>query len=519
MTSNPTYVLALDFGTQSVRAIIVDDSGNIIAKGQQAMPPYHSPEPGMAELPVSAYWQTLSAACADLWQRSPVAASDIAAVTLTTQRGTVICLDKDHQPLRPAILWLDQRTATLLPRLGSWRSLFWLMGITAIVERFQRRASSNWLAEQQPQLWQQTAHYVLLSGYLTLQLTGELVDCSAAQVGYLPYDFQQQGWASRFSWKWQALSLKPAQLAPLKPPAAELGKLTSTAAQTLGLPAGIPLFAAAADKACEVLGSGGLTPDTGCISYGTTATISTANRRYIEPGPWLPAYPAAQPGFYNTEVMIYRGFWLVSWFKTQFGLQEQQEAAVLGIAPEQLFDELLKAVPPGSMGLMLQPYWSPGIREPGPEAKGALIGFGDVHQRAHVYRALIEGLAYALLEGRERLERRNGVKMQRLRVSGGGAQSEQILQLTANVFNLPVERPHTSETSALGAAITAMVGLQRYADFRQAQQAMCQSPQRFLPEPAVAAQYQRLYREVYLKMYRQLKPLYQKIREITGYPQ
>ncbi|WP_285213335.1 FGGY-family carbohydrate kinase, partial [Klebsiella quasipneumoniae] len=79
--------------------------------------------------------------------------------------------------------------------------------------------------------------------------------------------------------------------------------------------------------------------------------------------------------------------------------------------------------------------------------------------------------------------------MQRLRVSGGGAQSEQILQLTANVFNLPVERPHTSETSALGAAITAMVGLQRYADFRQAQQAMCQSPQRFLPEPAVAAQY------------------------------
>lgn len=519
MASTPTYVLTLDFGTQSVRAIIIDDSGTILAKSQRAMPAYHSAEPGMAELPAGVYWQTLSAACADLWQNSPVAASNIAAVTLTTQRGTVICLDKDRQPLGPAILWLDQRMASVLPRLGSWQSLFWLVGAAAIVERFQRRAPSNWLAEHQPQLWQQTAHYVLLSGYLTMQLTGELVDCSAAQVGYLPFDFKRQCWANRFSWKWQALSLKPAQLVPLKPPSSVLGKLTTVAAEALGLPAGIPLFAAAADKACEVLGSGGLTPDTGCISYGTTATISTANQQYVAPGRWLPAYPAAQPGFYNSEVMIYRGFWLVSWFKTQFGLQEQQEAAVLGIAPEQLFDELLKAVPPGSMGLMLQPYWSPGIREPGPEAKGALIGFGDVHQRAHVYRALIEGLAYALLEGRERLERRNGVKMQRLRVSGGGAQSEQILQLTANVFNLPVERPHTNETSALGAAISAMVGLGRFAHFAEAQQAMCQPPKRFLPEPAIAVQYQRLYREVYLKMYRQLKPLYQKIRDITGYPQ
>lgn len=514
-----TYVLSLDFGTQSVRAIIVDDSGNIVAKGQQLLPAYLSPQPGYAELPAAAYWQALTQACSKLWRQSAIAPGALAAVTLTTQRGTVFCLDKDKKPLRPAIIWLDQREAAVLPALGFWRSLFRLAGAAAIVERFQRRAPSNWLATAQPQLWQQTAHYLLLSGYLNWRLTDEMVDCTAAQVGYLPFDFKQQRWASRFSWKWLALSIRPEQLPKLLPPGAILGKISSDAALALGVPAGLPLVAAAADKACEVLGSGGLRPDTGCISYGTTATISTANCRYIEPAPWLPAYPAAQPAAYNTEVMIYRGFWLVSWFKEQFGLQEQQEAALLGIVPEQLFDELLKAVPPGSMGLMLQPYWSPGIREPGPEAKGAMIGFGDVHQRAHVYRALIEGLAYALQEGRERLERRNGVKMQRLRVSGGGSQSAQILQLTANVFNLPVERPHTSETSALGAAISAMVGLGRFASYAEALAAMCQAGERFVPEPAVAAQYQRLYRQVYLKMYRQLKPLYQKIREITGYPQ
>jgi sugar (pentulose or hexulose) kinase len=114
------------------------------------------------------------------------------------------------------------------------------------------------------------------------------------------------------------------------------------------------------------------------------------------------------PDQYNCEVMIYRGYWMVSWFKNEFGLREMQQAQEQGIEPEQLFDALVNAVPPGSMGLMLQPYWSPGIREPGVEAKGAMIGFGDVHTRAHIYRAILEGLAYALRQGtgehREALE-------------------------------------------------------------------------------------------------------------------
>jgi sugar (pentulose or hexulose) kinase len=105
------------------------------------------------------------------------------------------------------------------------------------------------------------------------------------------------------------------------------------------------------------------------------------------------------------------------------------------------------------------------VRQPGPEAKGAIIGFGDVHTRAHLYRAMLEGLAYALREGKERIERRNGQKIQRLRVAGGGSQSDAAMQLTADIFGLPAERPHTCETSGLGAAITAMVGLGIHPDF------------------------------------------------------
>jgi sugar (pentulose or hexulose) kinase len=129
------------------------------------------------------------------------------------------------------------------------------------------------------------------------------------------------------------------------------------------------------------------------------------------------------------------------------------------VAPEQLFDELADAVPPGSMGLMLQPYWTPGIRVPGPEAKGAIIGFGDVHTRAHVYRAILEGtgLCAARRQGAHRT--RSGVRITELRVSGGGSQSDAAMQLTADIFGLPTARPHVYETSGLGAAIDAAVGL------------------------------------------------------------
>ena len=148
---------------------------------------------------------------------------------------------------------------------------------------------------------------------------------------------------------------------------------------------------------------------------------------------------------------------MVNWFKEQFGHHEQRQSAESGIAPEVLFDELVASAPPGSMGLMLQPYWSPGIREPGLEAKGSIIGFGDVHTRAHVYRAILEGLAYALREGKERIEKRSGVPITELRISGGGSQSDAAMQLTADIFGLPTSRPHIYETSALGAAIDAAV--------------------------------------------------------------
>ena len=512
-------LLSIDVGTQSVRALVFDQHGELLDKAQIAIEPYFSSQPGWAEQHASVYWDALCQACALLWQQGRVAPGELTGMALTTQRATLFCLDAHGEPLRPGIVWLDQRKCSAPPPLsGFWKLALGLAGAGDLVAHFQREAEANWIAQHQPEIWSKTSHYLLLSGYLSWRLTGEFVDSVGSQVGYLPFDYKGLQWAKAADFKWQAVPVRREQLPELRAPGSPLGTLSAAAAADLGLPQGLPLIAAAADKACEVLGSGALTPEVAALSYGTTATINTCRSSYLEVQRMLPPYPAALPGAYNTEIQIYRGFWMVSWFKQEFAHKERRVAAEQGVAVESLFDDLIREIPPGSMGLTLQPYWTPGVRDPGPEAKGAIIGFGDVHKRGHFYRAILEGIAYGLRAGAEQIEARSKQPLQRVVVAGGGSQSDVAMQITADVFNRPTSRPHVYETSGLGAAINAAVGLGVHPDYASAVAAMTRPGQQFSPDPDAAALYDQLYRQVYSDLYPRLQPLYQRIRKITGYP-
>mgnify|MGYP001765605767 FL=1 len=512
-------LLALDNGTQSVRALVFDLQGNLLAKSRVPLQAYFSTQPGWAEQHPQYFWEQLCLACQGLWAQGSIDKEAIAGVALTSQRSTMINLDKNGQPLRPAIVWLDQRRAYgVKPVGGLWGLAFWLSGMRETAAYLQAEAEANWLAKHQPEIWAQTHKFMYLSGYLTYRLTGHYVDSVGSQVGYLPFDYKGLRWAGKYDWKWQAVPMDPSILVELIPPTRPLGEITREVAEATGIPAGLPLIAAAADKACEVIGSGCLEPHIGCLSYGTTATFCTTHQKYIEPIPLIPPYPAAVPGAYCMESQIFRGFWMVSWFKEEFGHPEIQLAEELDLEPEALLDELVKQVPPGSMGLVLQPFWSPSLRYPGPEAKGAVIGFGDVHTRAHFYRAILEGLAYSLRDGMERQEKRSHTPVTELRVSGGGSQSDAAMQLTADIFGLPAARLHLYETSGLGAAMDAAVGLGLHPGFSQAVQSMTRVAQVFEPNAEHRDIYNGLYTQVYKQMYGRLRPLYERIRDITGYP-
>lgn len=513
-------ILAIDNGTQSIRALLFDARGELVGRQKVEIEPWFSDEPGRAEQDPELFWTEIGNACRGLWEEGHQPAR-VAAVTVTTQRGTQICLDAEGRPLRPAIVWTDRRRVDedQLPKMPlHWRLLIGLTGRRRALRHLRENAECNWLAVNEPDTWKKTAAFVGLSGFVNHRLSGRLADSVGSQVGYLPFDYRARRWAGPKSWRWPALSIRREQLVELVKPGEQLGALTDAAADHLGLPAGVPVIAAGADKACDLVGAGISDRNTGCISFGTRSTISVQSARYFEAKPPMPAFPAARHGYFMVESAVPRGFWMVNWFKEQFGLEERQRAEATGVSAESLLDELVDEVPPGSLGLMLQPYWGHDI-DPGPEAKGAIIGFGDVHTRAHLYRALLEGVAYELRDGAERIERRSSRRLQALRACGGGARSETVMQITADIFNCPVERPHTVETSGLGAAVLAAYALDWYPSVRVATREMTRVGHRVEPNAGNHTVYDKLYRRVYRRLYRRLVPLYRNIREITGYPE
>ena len=509
--------VAVDAGTQSIRAALIDVRGEVLAIAQTSIEPYFSAQPGWAEQDARYYWKKFCETTRRLSQTEPFRRDAVKGVSVTTQRGTYVNVDASGEPLRPAIVWLDQREAS--PANWAPPLLKFLLKITGRfdrVDRYYRKCYANWIREHQPAVWDKTHKYLLLSGYFTYKLTGEYVESLGCNTGYLPIDNTTHRWAGEKAIESKLFPIERSKLPDLVAQTEVMGEITAVAAEETGLPQGLPLIASASDKACEILGSGTLTSDTACLSYGTIATANAVSEQYVEIVPNFPAMPSAAPGLYYTEMPVFRGFWMVTWFKEQFGFKEELLAKEQNTVPEILLDELIQAVPPGSDGLILQPYWSPFFTYCGDEGRGSIIGFTAAHTRGHLYRAVLEGIAYELKKGTLRTEKALKRKFARLRVSGGGSKSDAMMQITADVFGLPAERPHTNETSALGAAMDAAVGLGYYPNCAAAVAGMTRVRNRFMPIPENQARYSELYHQVYEKMYDRLMPLFKEIRNTLG---
>ncbi len=510
-------LLAVDCGTQSLRTLVFNSRGEIQEMVKVEYKPYTSPRPGWAEQDPDIFWNALVRGCLTIRERSPRIFRNIAGIGVTAQRNTMINLGADGKVLRPAITWLDTRKAG-----GSYRPLFpmnlayRIIRKDKVVLKTMRDGKGNWLQENQKTLWDRTWKYLQVSGYLNFRLTGKAADSVASMVGHIPMDYRRRRWGSRFSLNRKLFPVEQDKLCDLLEPGELIGKLTPDASGETGLAAGLPVFACGSDKSCETLGAGCLDPSRASLSFGTMATVGVISRKYFEPLPFLPSYCSAYPGAWTPEIEIYRGYWMISWFRDQMGHHELEEARKRGVLPEELLEHLLHEDPPGCRGLMMQPYWGPGLKDP--LAKGALVGFGDTHTRSSIYRATIEGLGYELRDGLETLEKRGKFYSPEVAVSGGASKSDLICQITSDILGRPLLRPHTYETSALGAAILVSVGLGLHTDVDEAVRQMTSYETTFHPDVKNTGLYDRLF-SVYRKIYPRMQKLYREIQEITGYPQ
>lgn len=508
-------VLTFDVGTQSTRGLLVDKEGNIVDFEQiKYERPYYSKNPGWAEQEPDFYYEVICKIGKRLKEKCGELFADVIAVTMTTVRDTVLCLDKENKPLRDIILWLDKREADNPPPMRAFKkAAFSLAGVSDTINMQHRQSVCNWIMENEPELWKNTAKYVMLPTYLNFKLTGELKDSATNQIGHMPFDYQNRCWMKTGGLTRCLFDVPEEKLCELVDSGDTIGYITKECAENSGIPEGLPLIATGSDKACETLGLSVITKNKASVSFGTTATIQLATPDYFEPLPFAPSYPAVPNHLYNPEVQIYRGYWMLSWFKREFAAKECEEAERLGVSAESLLNKHLKEIPAGSDGLVLQPYWSPGVVTP--NARGAIIGFSDVHTRAHLYRAVIEGIGFGLMDGLKSMEKRGKMKIDEIYVGGGGSQSDEICQITADMFGLPVKRIQTHEACGLGSSMVAFIAKGVYRSYEEAIEHMVRVKDTFIPDKKDHEIYKKMYTEIYSEVYNKLLPLYKRIKKIN----
>ena len=476
-------LLGLDLGTGSVKALLLGEDGDPLGEGSASYPVL-APRAGWAESSPDDWWRAVVEATKTAVGRR---GAQVEALGLSGQMHGVVLTDDRGGPLRPAVLWADTRSSELL---ATYRGLD---------EEARRRLANPpavgmagpsllWLREHEPGVYASARWALQAKDWLRLRLTGEAAAEPSDASATLLYDLGSDDWAYPVV---EVLGLRPDLLAPLVASADVAGTLAREAAGDLGLRAGVPVAAGAADTAAAMLGGGLSRPGTVQLTVGTGGQI-VVPKSSPEPDPRgrTHLYRAAAPGLWYSMAAIQNAGLALEWARK-----------TLGVSWDQVYEEAF-AVPPGAGGLLFLPYLS-GERTPhfDPGARGAWVGLGLDHGRGHLLRAALEGVAFALREGLEALEEA-GTPVSELRLAGGGTASDPWRRLLADALGRPL-RPLpealASVASARGAALLAGVAAGVY---RRAEDTLTPDPERVIrPGEAV---YEAAYAR-YLELYPRLR--------------
>lgn len=507
--------LIVDVGTQSLRASIVSSKGKILSftKRKYAVP-YLSPMEGYAEQNPDFYLEEMAKATKEVLSKNSEYVSSLAGFIIDVFRDTAVILDEEKKPIRNAILWVDQRV-TRMPKMeylkGYEKFIFHLVGMTDTVKYNAERTNTYWLMKNEPENWKKMKYYAPLGGYFNYRITGNLAVSTADCIGHYPINFKKGKWYSKLHPKQDVFSVPYDALIPLVPVGEKIGVVNEEFSLKSLIPSGLPLYASGSDKACETFGNGCIDKSFASVSLGTACTIEVVDTKYSEPEKFLPSYQAPYPGSYDLEIQIYSGLWMVKWFIDNFGYEDVLEAKEKNISVEEVLNEKIKDIPAGSDGLVLQPYWQPGLKRP--NAKGAIVGFSNVHTKYHLYRSIYEGIAFGLREGMDEIVKKTHQIPSYLVISGGGSNSKILCHIIADVFGIPCYVSPEVESSTIGGAMSGFLDTGYYKTPKEAKDAMVKTGEKILPNKKNHEIYNALYHKVYLKMYPSMAQVYQNSKD------
>lgn len=481
------YVLGLDLGTSSLKAALLCTDGSVAATASYGYP-VDTPLPGWAEQDPQAWWQALRHAVADVLSVAAIRAAEINGIAIGGQMHGTVLLDAHGALLRPAIIWPDGRAH------DEARSVEGLLGSHDILPDLGGNISSGfmlaslaWCRSHEPQTWRQVARALLPKDYLRYRLTGTMSSEPSDGSGIPLVDLTRETWHAAAL---DLLDLPEALFPPLRPSMEVAGVVTDQAARALGLAPGTPVFGGGSDQAMAVLGAGVLTPGTLLISISTGGQIVTPIERPLShPALGVRSLCHVLPGLYLALSATLGAGLSVRWMREWVAPDGSRSAA----ESDAHFVGLAASAPPGAGGLLFLPYLA-GERAPllDPDATGAIVGLRLEHGRAHLARAVLEGVVFSLRHALEQLEAASG-RASHILLAGGLARNQLVQVIAADILGRPVACLVTPEQSALGAALVAAVGAGLFPDLAAACAATVRSTPPIEPRPAQAVLYSELY--------------------------
>lgn len=472
-------MLGLDIGTQTVKGVIVRNTGYVLAQASVEREPTY-PYPGWVEMDAEQdWWGSSLAVIHELIQRAGIKPQSIAAIGVC---GMVPCLcpiDKQGRPLRPAILYADNRALNELAWVNQQADLS--LSAEAVVPKLV------WLKHHQPEIFRQ-AHTILSAhNYVVYRLTGQLsMDYDTASIMGGIFDAGARGWDAQTC---QRLGLPVEILPPLFPVTGRVGAVSQEAALATGLAAGIPVIAGSGDTFPTMVGCGAVEPGDAMISFGTTGLLTITDRPLVESveGPHFSA--VAGGGVVTWGANVLSAGRLVRWYRDEFGAAEMTVAGRTDYNEYTLLDAGAAQVPPGTEGLIVLPHLL-GRRTPTPDAtlRGAVVGLSPSHTAAHVYRAILESFAYNVRQGFDSL--RHHIKCSV--ATAGGARSPVWRQIMADVLDTPLVY-HPRSSGALGVAFLAGYATGLIDDFKRIKTQWLHGAEITRPNPAAITEYDQFF--------------------------